>query len=186
MLRFSCSQQYPDSSGSFSDQTPVLIPRRQVLDHLSYGLCSRSGFLKYSQWHFCTYFIGQSKPHGLCWVKKGRTQSLFPGTAIIPLPTSHPWGKEDCDLLYHDHVMIKVMKWDGFSQMIIGFPLAVGFQDIWGSLFVWEETNIWWYIPTEYENVEQKRKVDFLEQIDNSLHPSLRMADFKLSRNEPH
>lgn len=83
--------------------------------------------------------------------------------------------------------MIRVMQWDGFSQTIIGFPLAMGFQDIWGSLFVWEETNIWWYIPTGYENVEQKSKVDFLEQIDNfSLHPSLRMPDFRLSRNEPH
>lgn len=129
-------------SGGFSAQTPLLIPRRQVLDHLIYGPCSRSGFLR--------------KPHGLSWVKKGRAQSLFPGTAISPMPTSHPWVKEDCDLLYHHHVMKRVMKWDGFSQTIISFPLAMGFQDICGSLFVWEETNTWWYIPTGYENMEQK------------------------------
>lgn len=107
-------------SGGFSAQTPLLIPRRQVLDHLSYGPCSRSGFLH--------------KPHGLSWVKKGRAQSLFPGMAISPMPTSHPWVKEDCDLLYHHHVMIRVMKWDGFSQMIISLPLAMGFRDICGSL----------------------------------------------------
>lgn len=107
--------------------------------------------------------------------------------AISPIPTSHPWGKEDCDLLDHDHMMITVMKWDGFSQTIISFPLAMGFQDICGFLFVWEETNIWWYIPTGYENVEQKKKVDFLEQTENfSLHPSLRMPDFKLNRNDLH
>lgn len=67
-------------SGGFSAQTPLLIPRRQVLDHLSYGPCSRSGFLH--------------KPHGLSWVKKGRAQSLFPGMALSPMPTSYPWVKK--------------------------------------------------------------------------------------------